>query len=95
VATGDAWLRATIEPIFASALYKAGDTALFVVFDESEGSGRIPFLAAAPTVRVGTVASVTLDHFSLLRFTEDALGLDEHLGRAADAADLRDAVAGL
>ena len=95
VETGDAWLRTIIEPIFASPLYAAGRTAVFVVFDESQGGGRIPFLAAAPTVRAGTVASATLDHFSLLRFTEDALGLDEHLGRAATATDLRDAIAGL
>jgi phospholipase C len=95
VATGDAWLRATMEPILSSALYRAGRTAIFVVFDESQGSGTLPFIAIGPSVTAGTVATATLDHFSLLRFTEDALGLGQHLGHAAGATDLRTAVSGL
>ena len=38
VATGDNWLRTNVEPILSSTLYKAGRTAVFVVFDESEGA---------------------------------------------------------
>jgi hypothetical protein len=95
VATGDNWLRANVEPILSSAMYQAGRTAVFVVFDESQGGGKIPFIAIAPSIRPGTVATTTLDHFSLLRFTENALGIDEHLGRAADAAPLRAAITGL
>ena len=95
VTTGDNWLRANVEPILSSALYRAGRTAVFVVFDESEGGGTIPFIAIAPSIEPGTVATTTLDHFSLLRFTENALGIDEHLGRAADAAPLRAAITGL
>ena len=95
VATGDDWLRTNVEPILSSPLYNAGRTAVFVVFDESEGSGTMPFIAVAPSVAPGTVATATLDHFSLLRFTEEALGITEHLGRAVDAADLRAAIAGL
>jgi phospholipase C len=95
VSTGDSWLRTNVEPVLSSPLYKAGRTAVFVVFDESEGSGTIPFIAIAPSVAPGTVATAALDHFSLLRFTEEALDIREHLGRAADAADLRAAVAGL
>ena len=83
VATGDDWLRTNVEPILSSPLYKAGRTAVFLVFDESEGSGTMPFIAIAPSVAPGTVATATLDHFSLLRFTEEALGITEHLGRAA------------
>jgi len=95
VATGDSWLRTNVAPILSSPLYRAGRTAVFVVFDESQGSGTIPFIAIAPSVAPETVATATLDHFALLRFTEDALGIPEHLGRAVDAADLRAAVAGL
>jgi phospholipase C len=95
VGTGDAWLRAQVEPILSSPLYRQGHTAIFVVFDESQGSGTIPFIAIAPSIAPGTVASAQLDHFALLRFTEEALGISAHLGRAANAADLRAAVPGL
>ena len=95
VSTGDDWLRTNVQSILSSELYRAGRTAVFVVFDESEGAGTIPFIAIAPSIEPGTVATTTLDHFSLLRFTENALGIEEHLGRAADAAPLRAAVPGL
>ena len=95
VSTGDDWLRIKLEPVLSSPLYRAGRTAIFVVFDESQGSGSMPFIAIAPSVAPGTVASAELDHMSLLRFAEDALGIREHLGGAADAADLRAAIAGL
>jgi hypothetical protein len=88
VATGDAWLRPVVESITSTSAYRAGDVALFIVFDESEGLGTMPFLAIAPSVVPGTSVTAELDHYSLLAFTEDALGIETHLGHAEGAADL-------
>ncbi len=89
VATGDAWLQPLVESITSSNAYRAGDVALFIVFDESEGLGTMPFLAVAPAIVPGTSVTTELDHYSLLAFTEDALGVPTHLGHAAAAPDLR------
>lgn len=88
VATGDAWLRDVVSAITSSAVYREGRTAVFIVFDESQGSGTMPFLAIVPAIVPGTVADTELDHYSLLAFTEDALGIVEHLGAAATAPSL-------
>ena len=48
----------------------------------------MPFVAVAPTLTPGTVTDAPLSHYSLLAFTEDVLGVPEHLGAAAHAADL-------
>jgi phospholipase C len=88
VATGDAWLRRTVQPILDSAVYRQGRTALFVAFDESQGGGTIPFIAVSPSLTPGTVFADELDHYALLRTTEDMLGIPEHLGAAATAASI-------
>jgi hypothetical protein len=54
----------------------------------------MPFYAIAPGVRAGLRMTSELDHASLLAFTEDALGIEEHLGAAATAPSLTDALAG-
>lgn len=91
VATGDAWLRSVVGSITSSAVYRQGRTVVFVVFDESQGGGTMPFLAVAPSIAPGTVAKAELDHYSLLAFTEDALGIGTHLGKAATAPSLAQA----
>jgi hypothetical protein len=85
VAKGDKWLADVVARITSSPTYRDGRTALFVVFDESEGGGTTPFVAVAPAIMPGTVADVQLDHYALLAFTEDALGITDHLGKAADS----------
>jgi hypothetical protein len=88
VATGDKWLEGVVSAITGDATYREARTAIFIVFDESEGDGSMPFIAIAPSVVPGTVAETVLDHFSLLAFTEDALGITHHLGQAADAPNM-------
>ena len=88
VTTGDDWLRGVVGAITASPTYRAGSTALFVVFDESEGAGSMPFYAVAPSIVPGTVADQRWDHSALLAFTEDALDVGSHLGHAQGTADL-------
>ena len=91
VATGDAWLAHFVTEVTASADYQVGSTVVLVVFDESEGAGTMPFFVVAPSVQPGTRPTGELDHAALLAFTEDALGISEHLGAAAGAASLRTA----
>jgi hypothetical protein len=61
---------------------------VFIVFDESQGAGSMPFFAIAPWIVPGTRADGQLDHYSLLAFTEDALGITTRLGSAAEAPSL-------
>ena len=91
VATGDKWLQDVVSRITDSATYHDGKTAVFIVFDESDGAGTMPFIAIAPSIKSGTIVDVKLDHYALLAFTEDALGIVTRLGKAADAASMADA----
>ena len=88
VSTGDAWLGRVVGSITSSTVFRQGKTAVFVVFDESQGSGTMPFVAVVPSIKPGTIATAELDHYSLLAFTEDALGISTHLGKAATAPSL-------
>lgn len=92
VATGDAWLEAFLGKVFASAQYKAGRTAVFLTWDEagSSRSNHIPAIVAAPSVAPGTAPDAKLNHYSMLRATEEMLGLGL-LGRAASARSMRSA----
>ena len=88
VATGDQWLATWLPRIFATASYRSGTTAVFVVWDEPTP---VADVVVAPSVRPGTVSSSPVDHYSLLRTTEELLGLPL-LGRAATAASMRAAL---
>ncbi len=92
IATGDTWLRGTVDAITASTAYGSGGTIVFITFDESEGAGTMPFYAIAPTIRPGLRATTELDHASMLAFAEDTLGIAEHLGAAANAPNLAQAL---
>jgi len=49
----------------------------------------MPFIAIAPTVRPRTVLGAAVDHYALLRTTEEMLGLPTLLGAAAQAPSMR------
>ena len=101
VPAGDAWLRRWIGLITRTPVYASGDTAVFIVWDEGGGgsageacasntsdqSCHVPLLVIAPSVRPGTVDRGRLNHYSLLKTTEDLLGYPE-LGLARSAASL-------
>ncbi|MFN2606928.1 MAG: alkaline phosphatase family protein [Acidimicrobiales bacterium] len=93
VATGDAWLSRWLPKVFDSPLYRAGSTALFVTYDESDnGAGNHVYtVAAAPSVPPGTTAAARFDHYSLLATMEDALHLPR-LANAGAAASMRSAL---
>jgi len=88
VSVGDAWLRDWVGLIVSSATYAAGRTAVFVVWDEPTP---MPLLVIAPTTPAGATSTVPFDHYSLLRTTEEMLGLPVGLGQAAGAVAMRDA----
>jgi phospholipase C len=87
VDVGDAWLRQWVGLLLDSAVYKAGRTALFVVWDEPTP---MPVLVVSPTTPSGTSSTAPFDHYSLLHTTEELLGLP-YLGQAARATSMRPA----
>ena len=87
--SADAWLGTWLGRITASAAYRAADTAVFVTWDEGVGSDQhIATVVIAPTVPAGLRVTTRFTHYSLLRTTEDLLGLPR-LGSAATARSMR------
>jgi hypothetical protein len=86
--SGDSWLSANVPRLLNSAAYRRGQVALFVVWDESTP---MPNIVVSPSTRPGTVSHQSFDHYSLLRTTEEMLGIGHHLGKAASAASMRGA----
>jgi hypothetical protein len=83
---GDNWLHTYLPLIVAGPNYQAGDTAVFIMWDEgSSGTGTpiIPTTVIAPTIPTGTVVSTAVNNIGLLKTTQDALGLTPYLGCAS------------
>jgi hypothetical protein len=88
VHTGDAWLATWIPRLLSGPNYQAGNTLIVLTWDEGVGSvNRIPTIVVAPSVRQGLQVGTSLDHYALLRSSEDLLGL-AHLGAAAAAPSM-------
>jgi len=76
VDTGDRWLQTWVPRILASGAYASGGTALVVTYDEGTGSdNHVYTVVVSPSVRPGTLAGASFDHYSLLRTVERMLGL--------------------
>jgi chitodextrinase len=93
VATGDAWLKSWVPKLLASPAYQAGQLALFITWDENDGStgNKVPAIVASPYTPAGTTSGTSFNHYSLLRTTEELLGTTNYLGNAASAASMRSA----
>jgi hypothetical protein len=93
VKTGDTWLQGFLPKVFSSKEYEAGRTAVFLTWDEDDDSSgnHIATVVAAAAVGHGTKSSTAFTHYSLLRTTEELLGLSPLLGRAASATSMRSA----
>jgi hypothetical protein len=95
VRVGDTWLGSFLDAVVATPQYRSGTTAVFVTWDESSHGDpavqEIPTLVIAPSVHPGTVGTKRFDHYSLLRTTEELLGLHSFLGSAASASSMRGA----
>jgi len=106
IQNGDAWLQSELPNILNSAAYQSGTTVVFVTFDEGEPetdagkdcardttdeSCHIPTIVLSPFTRPGTVSMRLFNHYSLLRTTEQLLGVrpGAYLGRARRAHGMR------
>jgi hypothetical protein len=91
VADGDSWLSTFIPKMLASREYAAGTAAAFVTWDEDDrlSGNQIATLVIAPSVAPGTHVTDRLDHYAMLRATQEMLGVAPLLGNAATAADMR------
>jgi hypothetical protein len=92
ISQGDAWLQSFMSQVFQTPEWQAGNTAVFVTFDEDDGtSGNHVYTAVvAPSVKPGTQDATAFSHYSLLRTTEDLLGLPA-IGNAATATGMEQA----
>ena len=93
VNAGDTWLSTWVPRILDSPEYKSGNTAVFITFDEDDmtQTNRVATLVISPSTQAGLTNASRFDHYSLLRTTEEMLGLPPILGGAATAASMRSA----
>jgi hypothetical protein len=91
LSTGDNWLHSVVGEIAKSRQYTSGSTAVVVVWDEGgDATGlRTPLMVMAPSVTAGVHVGGRFDHYSLLRTTEDMLGIGTHLDAAARSTSFR------
>ncbi len=80
VAQGDAWLKTFVPKVISSAGYQAGSTLLVITWDTDENikngnNNRAPAIVVSPQVKPGTTSATAFNHYSLLRLSEEALGL--------------------
>ena len=92
IAAADNWAKGYLPKILDSAQYRAGKTAVFVFFDEAEGSGdvenQVNMFVLSPSTPKGAAIGTRFTHYSTLRATEEMLGLGL-IGGAATAPDMR------
>jgi len=88
IADGDNFLSSFVPALLATPQYQFGTTAIFVVWDEGSGSSnQVPCLVISPYTH-GVKDATPYTHYSLLRTTEELLGLPL-LGNAASANSMR------
>jgi phosphatidylinositol-3-phosphatase len=97
VSTGDRWLATWVPRILAGPAYQAGTTVLMLTWDEGDSGGsgdcarntttpgcHVATMVVSPTTPAGTRSGALFNHYSLLKTTEQLLGLPTTLGHAAD-----------
>lgn len=85
ISDGDNFLKGYVPSLMATPQYQAGNTVIFIVWDENGGSGgnHVPCIVISPHTH-GVRDATPYSHYSLLRTTEELLGLPL-LGNAASA----------
>jgi phosphatidylinositol-3-phosphatase len=93
VQSGDSWLSTFMPKLLNSTEYQSGAMAIFLTWDEDNGSAQnhVPTVVISPYTTVGTTSGIYLTHYSLLRTTEEMLGVGTYLDNAAAAASMRGA----
>lgn len=86
LSAADSWVSRWLPAMRASPVFRAGHTAILIVFDEGGGgSETVPLIVVSPYTRPGTRSAAPLSHYSLLHTCESLLGLP-YLGHAATAS---------
>ncbi len=89
--TGDTWLSTFVPKLLATSEYQAGNTVVVLTWDEddysSSNGNHIATIVISPSTPAGAQISTRYDHYSLLRTTEDLLGLPA-IGNAASASSM-------
>jgi hypothetical protein len=85
IADGDNFLKSFVPALMATPQYQAGNTVIFITWDENSGStgNQVPCIVISPYTH-GVKDPTPYTHYSLLRTTEELLGLPL-LGNAASA----------
>jgi phosphatidylinositol-3-phosphatase len=86
---GDDWLATFVPKVLSSPQYRSGAMTVFVTWDEDSPDNHIATLVLSPYTRPGTTSPALFNHYSLLRTTEDMLGLRTHIANAAGAPSMR------
>jgi hypothetical protein len=88
IADGDSFLAAFVPELLATPQYRTGSTAIFITWDEgSDSSNQVPCIVISPYTH-GVKDATAYTHYSLLRTTEELLGLPL-LANAATANSMR------
>ena len=90
VSTCDKWLKSLLPVVFASPDYTSGRLLVVLTFDEAsnDSSNRVATILAAKRVPAGRRSGTRFTHYSLLKTTEQLLGLPL-LRNAASAPSMR------
>ena len=95
LSAADAWLKANIAPLLASATFQK-DGILIIVFDESldtdtqHGGGHVAALVIGPKVLAGHKSTVLYQHQNTLKTLMKALGISTYPGAASGASPMND-----
>jgi phosphatidylinositol-3-phosphatase len=102
IAAGNLWLKSVVRQLVTSRAYRSGTTAIFITWDEGYPVSRTgenclatlspdchtAAVVVAPSVAPHTIARTPFSHYSLLRTTEQLLGLTPYLGSATTASSM-------
>jgi phospholipase C len=90
IATGDTWLQRWVSVILASPEYRTGATVVVITFDEgTDGANHVATVVVSPATRPGTRSAEPFNHYSLLKTTEQLLGIRTSLAHARSATSMR------
>ena len=73
--------------ILAAPNYRAGNTTILLIWDEGNASNHVPEITVSPFTLAGATSATRFDHYSLLKTTEQLLGLPM-LGNANSATSM-------
>lgn len=85
ISSGDNFLKSYVPQLMSTPQYQTGNTVIFIVWDEDSGccGNQVPLIVISPYTH-GVRDGTSYGHYSLLRTTEELLGLPL-LGSASSA----------